>query len=224
MRCKTLLVRGTAWAAERIDEVTKTEHSISRSSNGRPLWTISHDANEGKPYIHPLATSNGKVLSELRPDDHPWHRALWFSWKFIRLMKMAPIVSIGRLSSALDRTPIPGEPGGKDWGGYAGYSLGMNRDVAGGTFRNSEGQTGGATHRQPALWPGLLELACWNGLSGSPEGGRLCWHGSSPAYREFNAWSGTWRFRIRRTSAIPSGCWWELWWEGTIFSEVAPSR
>ena len=51
-----------------------------------------------------------------------------------------------------DRTPIPGQPGGRGWGGYAGYSLRMNRDVAGGVFENSEKLTGAATHRQPARW------------------------------------------------------------------------
>ena len=216
---KTLLVRGTAWAAGKTDDEQAHGSSISRESNGKPLWTLNHDADEGKPYIHPLATVDGKVFSGLRPDDHPWHRALWFSWKFIngvnyweedragksagrtRLLKVdrtelpsgvvrvemeltyAPAATGHRVldesrtvlihpsdaSGAyridwssrfralkndviLDRTPLPDEPGGKPWGGYAGYSLRMNRDVAGGVFTNSEGQTGVAAHRQPARW------------------------------------------------------------------------
>jgi hypothetical protein len=44
---------------------------------------LNYDKAEGKPYFHPLSTVDGSVLSWLRPGDHPWHRALWFSWKYI---------------------------------------------------------------------------------------------------------------------------------------------
>ena len=33
--------------------------------------------------FHPVALAGGPVLTWDRPKDHPWHRALWFSWKFI---------------------------------------------------------------------------------------------------------------------------------------------
>ncbi len=33
-----------------------------------------------KPYIHPLATPQGDVLSLYRPHDHPWHHGLYFGW------------------------------------------------------------------------------------------------------------------------------------------------
>lgn len=36
-----------------------------------------------KPYIHPLRSSSGTELTALEPSDHPWHRALWFAWKYI---------------------------------------------------------------------------------------------------------------------------------------------
>ena len=52
----------------------------------------------------------------------------------------------------LARTPIPGEAGGKPWGGYAGYSIRMNEEMKGGVFRNSEGQTDAETGAQPARW------------------------------------------------------------------------
>jgi hypothetical protein len=36
-----------------------------------------------RPYVHPLTTPSGAVLSVEAPDDHPWHHALWFTIKFV---------------------------------------------------------------------------------------------------------------------------------------------
>jgi hypothetical protein len=52
-------------------------------NKGQVVWQINYKQEEGKPYIHPLGTIDGEVLTCLRPEDHPWHRALWFSWKTI---------------------------------------------------------------------------------------------------------------------------------------------
>ncbi|MBK1875304.1 DUF6807 family protein [Pelagicoccus mobilis] len=61
----------------------KSANSLALLANDKVVWRHNHDPAEGKPYIHPLSTVDGSVLTELRPEDHPWHRALWFSWKFI---------------------------------------------------------------------------------------------------------------------------------------------
>ena len=144
------LVTGTSAFAGKIGDVRTTGNSISRQSKGKPLWTLNHDPEEGKPYIHltyaPAATGD-RVLDESRtvlihPSDASGAYRIDWSSRF-RALKNDVI---------LDRTPLPDEPGGKPWGGYAGYSLRMNQDVAGGVFTNSEGQTGVATHRQPARW------------------------------------------------------------------------
>ena len=47
------------------------------------LWRLNHDRQQGKPFFHPLCLADGTELTALRPADHVWHRALWFSWKFI---------------------------------------------------------------------------------------------------------------------------------------------
>ena len=61
----------------------------------------------------------------------------------------------------LDRTPIPGQPGGKSWGGYAGWSVRMNAAMKRGEFINSEGAK--EAHREAAAWT----------LFNAPEGGSL---------------------------------------------------
>ncbi|MDP2337392.1 MAG: PmoA family protein [Bacteroidota bacterium] len=97
---QTLLLRGSEWAAsgkvtQKIpDELSlddqsrklswqKEANSVSLLNNGKIVWQHHFDKKEGKPYFHPLSTIDGSVLTGLRPDDHPWHRAIWFSWKFI---------------------------------------------------------------------------------------------------------------------------------------------
>ena len=36
-----------------------------------------------RPFVHPVRTPDGRVLSVDSPADHPWHHALWFTIKFV---------------------------------------------------------------------------------------------------------------------------------------------
>jgi len=48
------------------------------------LWRYNPDSPEGKPSFHPLSLpGSDHSLTWNRPEDHPWHLGLWFSWKFI---------------------------------------------------------------------------------------------------------------------------------------------
>jgi hypothetical protein len=47
------------------------------------LWQFSFDPAKGKPFFHPLSTPGGTALTNFKPEDHPWHYGLWFSWKYI---------------------------------------------------------------------------------------------------------------------------------------------
>lgn len=201
-------------------EFLEKEHSFSAQLDNKVLWTCHHDPAEGKPYFHPLSSVDGTMFTDLRPGDHVWHRALWFSWKTVngvnyweedsktgksqgetrmvsvkravsnekqvrfdfvieyapagsaaavmkenRCVKLSAPDESGRYqidwSSAfealdkdvvLDRTPIPGQPDGQSYGGYAGLSLRMNGSVKQGTFLNSNGLAGEDANRKPALW------------------------------------------------------------------------
>src|ERR1043166_1925442 len=39
------------------------------------------EAARGRPYLHPVYSTSGGVLTGYQPHDHPWHLGLWFSWK-----------------------------------------------------------------------------------------------------------------------------------------------
>ena len=67
---------GYAWK-----RVPGSEVTLMRA--GEPVWTFRYDPKENWPYFHPIRIPGGPVMTGLSPADHPWHRALWFSWKFI---------------------------------------------------------------------------------------------------------------------------------------------
>ena len=47
------------------------------------MWAFSFDAQRGKPFFNPVSVAGGPSLTFFRPEDHPWHYGLWFSWKYI---------------------------------------------------------------------------------------------------------------------------------------------
>ena len=63
--------------------VERTATGVRLVRDGRVIWNFEIDAEDGKPYIHPLTTPSGETLTDVRPADHPWHKGLWFSWKFL---------------------------------------------------------------------------------------------------------------------------------------------
>lgn len=196
----------------------QSEHTLALLNGTNIVWQIVGDPAQGKPYFHPLAAPGGTLLTDLRPPDHPWHRGLWFSWKFINGLNYweedrqthrsegatelveenlqphddgsaslkfslsyhpwnAPAVmteqrtievsaptngcyAINWISEFtavtnvnLTRTPLPGQPAGKFYGGYAGLSLRLDKARCGWTFSSSSGAVGvTALHGKPASW------------------------------------------------------------------------
>lgn len=195
------------------------EDSVEMRHGDQLLWALHFGEDGQKPYFHPLAAVGREPFTDHRPKDHPWHRGLWFSWKYIdgvnyweedketglsegrtrvktwkksvrpegvliemsidyapvgqelpvlterRAIVISPLSDKGHYhfdwhaefkavdkAVELNRTPPPGEPGGKSWGGYAGLSLRMNETARGGIWLNSEGQQGEAVNRQAAKW------------------------------------------------------------------------
>ncbi|NIP24533.1 MAG: hypothetical protein GWN67_09375 [Phycisphaerae bacterium] len=200
-------------------EWRKTDSSLALLNRGKVVWRLNFDKKEGKPYFHPVSLVDGMELTWLRPADHPWHRALWFSWKFINGVnyweedpktglspgrtevgdvKVLPHIdnsgniemllnyhrpgeenvltekrliavsapdengryhidlhstfTAGEKDVLLSRTPIPGEEGGKAWGGYAGLSIRMAKATRGWQFVDSEGRKDKQIHGKKARW------------------------------------------------------------------------
>lgn len=79
----------------------QTDESLALLHDGEIVWQFNYRKEEGKPYFHPV-TIGGETLTDLRPADHPWHRAIWFSWKTINgLLYQSPYTLPARESIKL---------------------------------------------------------------------------------------------------------------------------
>jgi Methane oxygenase PmoA len=74
---------GIAPADDPVFTWRKDETTLALLSHGKTVWRLVFDPAKPKSYFHPLATMDGRVMTALEPDDHRWHRGLWWSWKFI---------------------------------------------------------------------------------------------------------------------------------------------
>ena len=63
-------------------EWRRTDTSIAWEQDGAVAWRFHFDPAKGKPFFQPIAVG-GTDLTMFQPEDHPWHYALWFSWKYI---------------------------------------------------------------------------------------------------------------------------------------------
>ena len=182
-------------SAEAFEWKAEGGKSLTLAHGNRILWQFHYAAEQAKPYFHPVALLDGRVLTWNSPPDHRWHHGLWFSWKFIngvnywepdasgkppgetkwqnveigtkdrgaaritmdltygpkggevlmtekRIVEVTPPASdgtyafdwtcqftAGKEKIELNRTPLPNEPDGKLYGGYAGLSVRFAKEL-----------------------------------------------------------------------------------------------
>lgn len=61
----------------------RDDASLAWRADGEVAWQLNFDAKAGKPFFHPLTVAGGPSLTNFKPEDHPWHYGLWFSWKYL---------------------------------------------------------------------------------------------------------------------------------------------
>src|SRR5690349_19484600 len=64
-------------------EWARDSTSIAWRSGGAEVWRFSFDPRSGKPFFDPVGVTGGPSLTNFKPEDHPWHYGLWFSWKYL---------------------------------------------------------------------------------------------------------------------------------------------
>ena len=52
-------------------------------AGGAERLVFHYATDRHKPFIHPLHSTSGTLLTALEPSDHPWHRGVWFAWKYL---------------------------------------------------------------------------------------------------------------------------------------------
>lgn len=68
-------------------KVTPSKSSIAVDIDGKPFTTFFIGTETPKPYLHPLRTASGKIVTRMYPvenipgesKDHPHHRGLWYT-------------------------------------------------------------------------------------------------------------------------------------------------
>jgi hypothetical protein len=63
-------------------EWQRDDKALAWKNGDETVWRFSFDTQKGKPFFDPVSI-NGTRLTNFRPEDHPWHYGLWFSWKYI---------------------------------------------------------------------------------------------------------------------------------------------
>ncbi len=104
-----VVLMNTGWAGGTLKH--EEGKSLSCVLDGKALWTLNFAKEEGKPYFHPVCLADGTVLTWLRPGDHIWHRALWFSWKFINKLNYWEENKEGKSQGLSDITDVKFEEG-----------------------------------------------------------------------------------------------------------------
>jgi len=61
----------------------RNDTSIAWRAGTNIVWQFNFDASKGKTFFHPLTAGHATALTNFKPEDHPWHYGLWFSWKYI---------------------------------------------------------------------------------------------------------------------------------------------
>lgn len=103
------VLMNTAWAGATLRH--EEGKSLSCVLDGKTLWTLNYAKEEEKPYFHPLCLADGTVLTWLRPGDHIWHRALWFSWKYINKLNYWEEDKAGKSQGLSDIAAVKFEEG-----------------------------------------------------------------------------------------------------------------
>jgi len=94
-----------------------------------------------RPPGAPAVLMEDRRISVSAPDDQGAYRINWSS-----------SFTAGDADVLLDRTPIPGEKDGQSWGGYAGLSVRLAKNITDWQLIDSEGRKGLTAHGQKARW------------------------------------------------------------------------
>src|ERR1043166_6029623 len=74
---------GRSFNATRFRWTHQPGRDLTLTAGECTLVRYCFEAARGRPYLHPVCSSEGVLLTGYQPHDHPWHLGLWFSWKYL---------------------------------------------------------------------------------------------------------------------------------------------
>ncbi len=80
MRAIVLFACFAAAAAGQNYTFEEGDHALALKVGDKTVWRFHWGSQRPVPYFHPVALTDGTVLTSLGPSDHPHHHALWFAW------------------------------------------------------------------------------------------------------------------------------------------------
>ena len=127
---------GKTGLSEGLTEIKNVEVTANRDYSARIAMQLSYH-----PPGQPAVMTESCDISVGKPDEDGSYRIDWFS-RF----------TAGAGDVLLDRTPIPGEKDGQSWGGYAGLSVRLAKNISGWYLADSEGRKDLQAHGKKARW------------------------------------------------------------------------
>lgn len=84
-RCKAafwLLLFAACFGQPAQAEWQRDDTAIAWRDGTNLVWRFSFDPKKGKTFFDPVSVGR-TTFTNFKPEDHPWHYGLWFSWKYI---------------------------------------------------------------------------------------------------------------------------------------------
>ena len=90
-----ILIASAAWAASLFAQVSIAPEDVAVMIDGKPFTTFHYGSNANKPFLAPLRSASGKIVTRHFPmeevagesHDHLHHRGLWFSYDDVNGIK-----------------------------------------------------------------------------------------------------------------------------------------
>jgi hypothetical protein len=119
-----------------LTEIKSVKVTTGRDYSAQIAMRLSYHPPEG-----PVVLTEDRRIDVSAPDEDGRYRIDWLS-RF----------TAGAADDLLDRTPITGEKDGQSWGGYAGLSVRIAKDVTDWYLIDSEGRKDLQAHGQKSRW------------------------------------------------------------------------
>lgn len=83
--CVLVAMPSIAQADQQSYNWNQSADTLTLKNGSNIVWSFNYGKDADEPFFHPLNLGNGTQLTRFEPEseEHPWHRGLWFAFKYI---------------------------------------------------------------------------------------------------------------------------------------------